>query len=61
MTIPLALFLLAYLVGAIPFGYLVGRARGVNLFHVGSGNIGAPMPGAFSADRSAVWCSYSIS
>ena len=31
----------AYLVGALPFGYLVGRARGVNLFHAGSGNIGA--------------------
>ena len=45
MTIPLALFLLAYLVGAIPFGYLVGRARGVNLFHVGSGNIGATNAG----------------
>ena len=31
----------AYLVGALPFGYLVGRLRGVNLFTVGSGNIGA--------------------
>ncbi|MBM3983763.1 MAG: glycerol-3-phosphate 1-O-acyltransferase PlsY [Planctomycetes bacterium] len=36
--LPLAL---AYLVGALPFGYLVGRARGVNLFTAGSGNIGA--------------------
>ena len=45
MTIPLSLFLLAYLIGAIPFGYLVGRARGVNLFHVGSGNIGATNAG----------------
>ena len=36
--VPLAV---AYLVGALPFGYLVGRARGVNLFHAGSGNIGA--------------------
>src|SRR5262245_52582719 len=32
---------LAYLVGAVPFGYLVGRAKGVNLFAAGSGNIGA--------------------
>lgn len=32
---------LAYLAGALPFGYLVGRARGVNLFAAGSGNIGA--------------------
>lgn len=31
----------AYLVGAVPFGYLVGRLRGVNLFEAGSGNIGA--------------------
>jgi acyl-phosphate glycerol 3-phosphate acyltransferase len=30
-----------YLVGAIPFGYLVGRSRGVDLFKAGSGNIGA--------------------
>ncbi len=33
--------LLAYLIGAIPFGYLVGRWRGVNIFDHGSGNIGA--------------------
>lgn len=32
---------LAYLVGALPFGYAVGRLRGVNLFEAGSGNIGA--------------------
>ncbi len=31
----------AYLVGAVPFGYLVGRWKGVDLFAVGSGNIGA--------------------
>jgi acyl-phosphate glycerol 3-phosphate acyltransferase len=37
-SIPLAL---AYLVGALPFGYIVGRLRGVNLFSAGSGNIGA--------------------
>src|SRR5437868_10015599 len=33
--------LVAYLVGAIPFGYLVARRRGVDLFAHGSGNIGA--------------------
>ena len=33
--------LAAYLVGAIPFGYLVARARGVNIFEHGSKNIGA--------------------
>lgn len=30
-----------YLIGAIPFGYLIARARGVNIFEHGSGNIGA--------------------
>lgn len=34
-------FVAAYLLGAIPFGYLLGRMKGVNLFRVGSGNIGA--------------------
>jgi acyl-phosphate glycerol 3-phosphate acyltransferase len=31
----------AYLVGAVPFGYLVARARGVDILRHGSGNIGA--------------------
>jgi len=31
----------SYLVGAIPFGYLIARARGVDIFKAGSGNIGA--------------------
>ena len=35
------LLLSAYLVGAVPFGYLVGKLRGVDLFKEGSGNIGA--------------------
>jgi glycerol-3-phosphate acyltransferase PlsY len=30
----------AYLIGSIPFSYLVARARGVDLRKVGSGNIG---------------------
>jgi glycerol-3-phosphate acyltransferase PlsY len=33
--------LAGYLIGAIPFGYLVARARGVDIFRHGSGNIGA--------------------
>jgi glycerol-3-phosphate acyltransferase PlsY len=32
---------IAYLVGAVPFGYLVARARGVDILSHGSGNIGA--------------------
>lgn len=33
--------LLAYLVGAVPFGLLFSRAKGVDIRKVGSGNIGA--------------------
>lgn len=36
LTIPLS-----YLLGAIPFGYLVARSRGVDILKQGSGNIGA--------------------
>jgi glycerol-3-phosphate acyltransferase PlsY len=36
-----AVVLAAYLIGAIPFGYLVARGKGVDLFKEGSGNIGA--------------------
>jgi len=32
---------LGYLLGSLPFGYLVARARGVNIFEVGSRNPGA--------------------
>jgi acyl-phosphate glycerol 3-phosphate acyltransferase len=40
-SVAILLLLAAYLIGAIPFGYLIGRLRGVNLFEAGSGNIGA--------------------
>jgi glycerol-3-phosphate acyltransferase PlsY len=33
--------LAAYLVGSIPFSYIVGRRRGVDVRAVGSGNVGA--------------------
>lgn len=33
--------LLSYLLGSIPFGFIVARARGVDLRGVGSGNVGA--------------------
>jgi acyl-phosphate glycerol 3-phosphate acyltransferase len=44
MTTPALLAAVAvasYLVGAVPFGYLVARARGVDILRQGSGNIGA--------------------
>lgn len=34
-------FVLGYLIGAVPFGYLVARAHGVDILREGSGNIGA--------------------
>lgn len=34
-------FLCAYLLGSIPFGFLAGRLRGVDIRREGSGNIGA--------------------
>ena len=37
----LAWIVAAYFVGAIPFGYLIGRMRGVDVRTVGSKNIGA--------------------
>jgi acyl phosphate:glycerol-3-phosphate acyltransferase len=41
MLIALLALVASYLIGAIPFGWLVARARGVDIFQVGSGNIGA--------------------
>ncbi|MBL9126210.1 MAG: glycerol-3-phosphate 1-O-acyltransferase PlsY [Verrucomicrobiales bacterium] len=42
MLIPLAVTACAaYFLGSIPTGYLVGRARGLDLRQLGSGNIGA--------------------
>jgi acyl-phosphate glycerol 3-phosphate acyltransferase len=36
-----ATFLIGYLIGGVPFGYLVARWRGVDILSQGSGNIGA--------------------
>lgn len=33
--------LLAYLIGSIPFGFIIGKLKGVDVRKVGSGNIGA--------------------
>src|SRR5262245_51049578 len=41
MVNALGVWIAAYCIGAIPFGYLVARARGVDIFAHGSGNIGA--------------------
>jgi len=41
MVVALLALVAAYLVGAIPFGWLIARSRGVDIFQAGSGNIGA--------------------
>ena len=42
MLTPLSIAaLIGYLLGSLPFGYLVARAKGVNIFEVGSKNPGA--------------------
>jgi acyl phosphate:glycerol-3-phosphate acyltransferase len=40
-TLLLALIPIAYLIGSIPFGLIVGKARGIDPRKAGSGNIGA--------------------
>ncbi|MCU0704106.1 MAG: glycerol-3-phosphate 1-O-acyltransferase PlsY [Fimbriiglobus sp.] len=41
MFVAVAIPIAAYLIGAIPFSYLIARAKGIDLSRVGSGNIGA--------------------
>src|SRR5438876_11292230 len=38
---PLIAAIVGYLLGSLPFGFLVARAKGVNIFEVGSKNPGA--------------------
>ncbi len=40
MTVVL-LYILAYFLGGVPFGYLIAKSKGIDLTKVGSGNIGS--------------------
>ncbi|MFL5245636.1 MAG: glycerol-3-phosphate 1-O-acyltransferase PlsY [Gemmataceae bacterium] len=51
LAIPLFLFLFSYLLGAIPFGYLIAKSRGVDILSHGSGNIGATNVGRILGRR----------
>lgn len=35
------IFVVSYLLGAVPVAYLIARTKGVNIFEIGSGNMGA--------------------
>lgn len=41
MTVYFLLLAASFLLGSIPFGYLIARAKGIDIRKVGSGNIGA--------------------
>ena len=42
MIVPLLIAgIVGYLLGSLPFGYLVARSKGVNIFEAGSRNPGA--------------------
>lgn len=41
MLLAILALIASYLFGAIPFGWLIARTRGVDIFEAGSGNIGA--------------------
>ncbi|MBN1765098.1 MAG: glycerol-3-phosphate 1-O-acyltransferase PlsY [Sedimentisphaerales bacterium] len=56
ITIFLILPLLGYLLGAIPFGYIIGRSKGIDIRSQGSGNIGSTNVGRVLGKRWGYIC-----
>ncbi|HEX3149432.1 MAG TPA: glycerol-3-phosphate 1-O-acyltransferase PlsY [Gemmataceae bacterium] len=54
MLIAACALVAAYLIGSVPFGWLIARARGINIFAVGSGNIGATNVGRVLGKKFAI-------
>ena len=50
-----ALFLVSFLIGSLPFGYWVGRLRGIDLRNQGSGNVGATNAWRVLGARWGIW------
>src|SRR5215212_7612311 len=51
MLLLLLVAVLSYLLGAVPFGWLIGRWHGVDVLAQGSGNIGATNVGRLLGKR----------
>jgi len=56
MLVPVLLIAAAFLSGSIPFGYLIAKAKGVDIRREGSGNIGATNVGRILGRRYFYLC-----
>ena len=54
ILIKILFILLAYILGSIPFGYIIGRLKGIDISKQGSGNIGATNVGRLLGKKYAI-------